>query len=131
MAKFLKALINLLIDEASARVSFRTRTLDILLIKAASIYLKMVDAARQSMIKLVLIILMMLLLMVGFVAIHVGVFIVTGWSMTTIGIISICLGGVYMLVSTILIFSLTSEKTWMRVSKGTEVVQKVTKAQQS
>jgi hypothetical protein len=51
--------------------------------------------------------------------------------MTTIGIISICLGGVYMLVSTILIFSLTSEKTWMRVSKGTEVVQKVTKAQQS
>jgi hypothetical protein len=128
---YLKTLINLLFGEAFVRLSIGTRSLDILLIKAASVYLKMVDAARQSLIKLVLIILMMMLLMVGFVAVHIGVFILTGWTMTTIGIVAISLGVVYMLFSGILIFHLTSEKTWMKVSKGTEIVQKVTKARSS
>jgi uncharacterized membrane protein len=90
-------------------------------------YLRIVDAVRKSVVAVMALFLVMLLLLVGFVALHVGVFIVSGWDLRTIGIISLVLGGIYSLVAVVIILRITSEENWMKLSHGSELVRKVTK----
>ena len=95
-------------------------------IGAVSAYLRLVDGVRKGVLGVVAILLILMLLIVGFVAIHVGLFIVLDWEIKTIGIVTLCLGGVYFLVPLIAIMVGTSERTWMKISGGDELVRKVT-----
>ena len=96
-------------------------------IKAVSTYLKVVDGVRKGVLGVVALLLVLMLLITGFVAIHVGLFILFEWDLRTVGIVTLCLGAVYFLVPAIAIMVATSEKTWMKVSGGNELVRKVTK----
>jgi hypothetical protein len=96
-------------------------------IKAVSTYLKVVDGVRKGVLGAVALLLVLMLLITGFVAIHVGLFILFDWSLRTVGIVTLCLGGIYFLAPAIAIAVLTSERTWMKMSGGNELVRKVTK----
>ena len=96
-------------------------------IKAVSTYLKVVDGARKGVLGVVALLLVLMLLITGFVAIHVGLFILFDWDLRTVGIVTLCLGAVYFLIPAIAIVVLTSERTWMKMSGGDELVRKVTK----
>jgi hypothetical protein len=96
-------------------------------IKAVSTYLKVVDGVRKGVLGVVALLLVLMLLITGFVAIHVGLFILFDWDLRTVGIVTLCLGGVYFLVPVIAITVMTSEKTWMKMSGGDDLVRKVTK----
>lgn len=99
-------------------------------IGAVSAYLRLVDGVRKGVLGVVAILLMLMLLIVGFVAVHVGLFIVLDWEIKTIGIVTLCLGGVYFLVPLIVIMVGTSERTWMKISGGNELVRRVTEPKQ-
>jgi len=126
--EFVKSLIRSVLWESFLKRSFQTGSFDLLLIKGVSVYLKAIDAARKSVLRLILLMAALMMLIVGFVALHVGVFILAGWSLQTVGIITVCLGGAYFLIFGALMLVLTSERTWMKISKGAELVEKVTKS---
>lgn len=127
MLDILKALLKSISGACWTKPRAQAGPLDLLMIKGVTIYLKVVDAARKSALTMVWLAASLMMLIVGFIALHVGVFILAGWSLRTIGIITICLGGLYFVFFGILILSLTCERTWMKISKGSELVEKVTK----
>ena len=94
-------------------------------IKAVATYLRAVDGVRKGVIGVVTLLLTLMLLITGFVAIHVGLFILFDWSLTTVGIVTLCFGAVYFIVPVAAIMYMTSEKTWMKISGGNKLVRKV------
>ncbi len=103
----------------------RAASLDLMKIKAVAIYLKIVDSVRRSVLFGFMLVLALLVLVVGFVALHIGVFIIFDMSLRTIGIITLCLGVVYFFVPLIVILRLTSERKWMEMSKSSGLVNDV------
>ncbi len=103
----------------------KSASLDLIKIKAVAVYLKIVDSVRKSVLGGVLLLLALMLLVIGFVALHIGAFILIDMSLRTIGIVALCLGAVYFLVPLVVILKLTSEKTWMKISKSSRLVNDV------
>jgi len=119
----LKKLLGVLWDLSDfKKISSAFQTVQI---KAVRTYIQIVDAVRKSAIGVLLMLVGLFLLAIGFVGIHVGLFLLLDLSIRTVGIVSLCLGGVYFLVPLIMLLKLTSEKTWMRNSKASEMVRKV------
>jgi len=119
----LKKLLGVLWDSSDfKKISSAFQTVQI---KAVRTYIQIVDAVRKSAIGVLLMLVGLFLLAIGFVGIHVGLFLLLDLSIRTVGIVSLCLGGVYFLVPLIMLLKLTSEKTWMRNSKASEMVRKV------
>jgi hypothetical protein len=125
MSPFLRKLLFRLVKSAIL-AGWLTAPVARLKIKAVSTYLKAVDGVRRGVLGVVALLLVLMLLVTGFVAIHAGLFILFDWSLTTIGIVTLCLGTVYFTLPVILILYLTSERTWMKISGGNELVRKVT-----
>jgi membrane-bound ClpP family serine protease len=103
----------------------KSASLDLVKIKAVGVYLKIVDSVRKSVLCGFMLLLALLLLVIGFVALHIGVFIVFDLSMRTIGIVTLCLGIIYFIIPLIVILKLTSERTWMEMSKGSKLMKDV------
>jgi hypothetical protein len=103
----------------------KSASLDLIRIKTVTVYLKIVDNVRKSVLGGVMLLLALMLLVVGFVALHIGAFILIDMSIRTAGIVTLCLGAVYFLVPFIVILRLTSEKTWMEISKSSKLVNNV------
>lgn len=123
MWDILKKLLGVLWDSSDfKKISSAFQTVQI---KAVRTYIQIVDAVRKSAIGVLLMLVGLFLLAIGFVGIHVGLFLLLDLSIRTVGIVSLCLGGVYFLVPLIMLLKLTSEKTWMRNSKASEMVRKV------
>ena len=101
----------------------KSASLDLIKIKAVAIYLQVVDSVRKSVLGGVMLLLALMFLVIGFVALHIGAFILIDMSIRTIGIVTLCLGAVYFLVPLIVINKLTSEKTWMEISKGSKLLE--------
>jgi NADH:ubiquinone oxidoreductase subunit 3 (subunit A) len=105
---------------------YRKDTVELVQIKAAALYIKAVAKARQSFIGGMLAILGLLLLLAGFVLIHLALLILLPWSMEIKAIGLLVLGGLYFLVPLIFILAACSERRWMRLSQASKIVRQLT-----
>jgi hypothetical protein len=126
MSRFLRRLL-LQVAKNAILAGWLAAPIARLKIKAVSAYLRVVNGVRKGVIGVIAFFLVLMLLITGFVAIHVGLFILLDWDSRTVGIVTLCLGGAYFIIPVIGILYLTSEKTWMKMSGGNEMVKKVTR----
>jgi hypothetical protein len=94
-------------------------------IRAASCYVKAVAAARSIFISHIILKCYLLLMLAGFVLMHVGLFIALPCSTQLKGIILLVLGAVYFIISLVYVLKMCSQKFWMEYSKASELVEKV------
>ena len=128
MKPFVRKLLQSLVEKLV--LQGKDASVEILRIKVTSAYLKVVGGVRKSVLGAVGLFLILIILIVGFVGIHVGLFILLDWDLRTVGIVTLCLGAVYFLVPLGLVLYATSEKTWMKMSRGKELVNKALKPKQ-
>jgi hypothetical protein len=82
--------------------------------KAAALYATGVRKARGAFIALLLAILFLLLLMSGFLLIHVALFLWLPWSLKARALALLLLGVVYFIGGLAVVVSISSERAWMR-----------------
>lgn len=95
-------------------------------IRAAGYYVKAVAAARSVFIAHILLKCFLLLMLAGFVLMHVGLFIALPCSPEWKGILLLVLGAAYFLIALICVLKMCSEKYWMKFSKAGDLVKEVT-----
>jgi hypothetical protein len=95
-------------------------------IRAVSYYVKTVGTVRTLYISHILLYCMLLLMLAGFVLMHVGLFMALPWSPECKGVILLVLGAVYFLIAIIGVQRTCAEKNWMKFSKADELVREVT-----
>jgi hypothetical protein len=95
-------------------------------IRAVACYVKAVAEVRKIFIEYVLLRCALLLLLAGFVLMHVGLFIALPCSPEWKGVLLLILGAAYFLIALLGVLKMCSEKFWMRISKATELVKEVT-----
>jgi hypothetical protein len=91
-------------------------------IRAVSYYVKAVGAARQIYINHVLLACLLMLMLAGFVLIHVGLFIALPCCPEWKGLLLLILGTAYFLIALICVLKMCSEKSWMKFSKAGDLV---------
>ena len=99
---------------------------DVLKIRAARWYVKGVAGARLAVIAHLLAIASLLLAAVGFVLLHVGVFMLLPLSPEAKGFLLVLLGVVYLALPILALRRAMSQAAWMKASKADDVVAKVT-----
>lgn len=82
--------------------------------KAAVLYVGGVQKAREAFIALLLAVLFLLLLMTGFLLMHVAIFLWLPWSIPARAIVLLVLGAVYFGCGLAVVLMITSERTWMK-----------------
>ena len=107
--------------------SYRLVSLDLFKIQAAAAYVKGVQAVRRWWIGAILLAIVLLLLMVGFVMVHVGFFLWMPWCLVTKAIILLVLGLVYMGLALVVIFKICSEKAWLESSQANKLIEEATR----
>jgi hypothetical protein len=95
-------------------------------IRAVSYYVKAVSVARDIYLNHVFLAGMLLLMLAGFILMHVGLFIALPCSPVCKGALLLILGAVYFLIALFCVLTTCSEKNWMKVSKASDLVKKVT-----
>lgn len=124
MQRILKALLS---ATAWGMVSsYRRLSLDLLKVRAATAYVQGVQTVRRWWIGAILLAAVLLLLAVGFVLIHVGLFLWVPWALATKAMLLCVLGLVYMGLALIILLHCCAEKTWMRGSHADQLVAKTT-----
>jgi formate hydrogenlyase subunit 4 len=98
-------------------------------IEALKLYVKAVGVARNFNIIVMASIALLLLAMVSFVMIHVGIMILLPYSLEVKGWIILILGIVYGLISYTFIGNICSEKTWLDISKASDMINDVVKTE--
>ena len=93
-------------------------------IKAVSFYVKAVDGVRRVLVSFLLGLAAIMLFLTAFIGLHVGIFVLSGWSLRTIGVIVLCLSAVYVIAGTAIMTRAVSQKTWMRLSHADELVRR-------
>ena len=107
--------------------SYRRLSVDLLKIRAATVYIRAVQTARRWWIGALQLAGVLLLLAAGFVMIHVGFFLWAPWAPATKGLILLALGLLYMGLALAVIFKLCSEKTWLEGSQANKLVESATR----
>lgn len=102
----------------------RQLSLQLLKIEAAKCYLHGVEMARMSAIGLMRVGLFTVLIVVGMLLLHAGLFVLLPWSMETKAILGICLGLIYVVIGGLALYAAMAAKTWMIKSGVTEMVEK-------
>ncbi|MBI4372280.1 MAG: hypothetical protein HY585_00965 [Candidatus Omnitrophica bacterium] len=87
---------------------------DLVKIKSSLFYLETVQAVRQFFIALFQVVGTMMILSLGVVSLHVGIFIFLPWSGHTKAFIALILGGVYLATATAVLFYLFSGGRWLK-----------------
>lgn len=95
-------------------------------IRAVTCYVNAVAAIRCVFITTVIFKCALLLMLAGFVLMHVGLFIALPCCPEWKGILLLILGGVYFLIALLYVLKLCSQKFWMEYSKASELVKEVT-----
>jgi hypothetical protein len=72
--------------------------------------------------------LLIMLVGLGLLLVHVGVFILLPWSVEAKAVLAIILGLAYMVIGGLTLCSCMSEKTWMKQSGATEMLNDATGA---
>lgn len=108
------------------RATYLDPTLRILKLRAAIWYLEGIKGARRLLILVCLLVFVITLIGAGLVVLPLALLLFMPWEPTTKAIVGVSIGAVYLLVPAIALFSLLSEKRWMRVTGATEVLRKLT-----
>jgi hypothetical protein len=124
MWRILKALAA----AAVARLArdYRRLSVEMLKIQAVRWYVQGVAGARLAFIVYLSATACLLLAAVGFVFLHVGVFMLLPLCPQSKAILLLLLGLVYLAISLAALRRATSQSTWMKLSKADELVAKVT-----
>jgi uncharacterized integral membrane protein len=91
--------------------------LDGLELQAAAVYVAGVKKTRQAFIALLGSFLLLLLMMSGFLLIHVALFIWLPWSLPLKALILLILGVVYLGGGLAVVLRLSSDRTWMKFAR--------------
>ena len=95
-------------------------------IRAVSCYVKAIGAARSVFIAHILLKCLLLLMLAGFVLVHVGLFIALPCCPQYKGILLMILGAAYFLIGLLRVLKMCSQKYWMEFSKASDLVKEVT-----
>jgi hypothetical protein len=95
-------------------------------IRAVSYYVKAVGTARQIYINHIFLACLLLLMLAGFILMHVGLFIALPCCPLYKGILLLILGSVYFLIGLLVVLNRCSQKYWMEFSKARDLVKEVT-----
>jgi uncharacterized integral membrane protein len=85
--------------------------------EAAALYVAGVRKARGAFIALLLAILFLLLVMIGFLLMHVALFLWLPWSLSARALVLFLLGAVYFGGGLAVVFYITSDRAWMKFTK--------------
>ncbi len=105
---------------------YEKNTVTLVQIEAASYYVKGVSKARSVFIFYLIFSCLLLLLLAGFVFLHVALFIYLSWSPQAKAILLMVLSVVYIMIGLVGIFLFCSQKQWMKFSKANTLVEKLT-----
>ena len=101
---------------------YRHLSLRFLKIEAARSYLHGVRLARLSALGLMMMGLLIVFLGVGIVLLHIGLFILLPWTLESKALLAMILGASYMIIAAILLYTGLNEKTWMRKSGASKML---------
>jgi len=107
------------------RSTYLEPSLKMLKLRAAIYYLQGVKGAHRILILVFLLVFMITLIGAGLVVAPLALLIFMPWDPPTKAIIGIIIGAVYLLVPTVALVSLLSEKRWMRLTGATDVLRKL------
>jgi hypothetical protein len=95
--------------------------------RAAIYYLEGIKSAHNILILVCLLVFVITLIGAGLVIIPVALLIFMPWGLTTKAVVGIIIGALYLLVPSLALSSLLSEKRWMRITGATEVLRRLVK----
>ena len=93
------------------------RLLGSLEMEAATLYVAGVRKAREAFIALLFALLFLLLMMIGFLLMHVALLLWLPWSLPARALVLFILGMVYFGGGLAVVFRITSDRTWMKFAK--------------
>ena len=96
-------------------------------IEAATHYVNGVQKARQAFIALLGSFLLLLLMMCGFLLIHVALFVWLPWALPVKAIVLLALGAVYLGVGLAIVGTISSERNWVKFTNVDRIVRNLTK----
>lgn len=108
------------------RSTYLDPALRIVKLRAAIWYLEGIKGARRLLILVCLLVFVITLIGAGLVVLPLALLLFMPWEPTTKAIVGVGIGALYLLVPAIALFSLLSEKRWMRITGATEVLRKLT-----
>jgi hypothetical protein len=106
---------------------YQHNAMNFMKIQATAYYVRAVGKARRALMGYIGFSCAMLLLLAGFIILHIGFFTFFNWSNRVKGGVLFILGVVYFAVALGVILYALREKTWMRYSGAGQMVEKVTK----
>jgi hypothetical protein len=126
-------ILKAMLAAAAVRVvrDYQRISLDALKIRATRWYVKGVAGARLAFLGYLALIGCLLLALVGFVMLHVGVFLLLPVSLCAKAALLIVLGVLYFAVPLCLLRRAAAQETWMKLSRADDLVAKVTGKQQA
>jgi hypothetical protein len=106
--------------------NYRCLSIQLLKIEAAKSYLRGVEMARLSALGLMRMGLEIGLICVGVVLFHAGLFILLPWTVKAKAVLGIFLGLAYVVIGGVALHAAMDEKTWMKKSGATEMLEDAT-----
>jgi len=100
-------------------------SLEKLKLRAAIYYLEGVKGAHRILILICLLVFVITLIGAGLVMVPLALLLFMPWEPATKAIVGIIIGAIYLLVPAIALFSLLSEKRWMRLTGATDILRKL------
>lgn len=100
-------------------------TLRLLKVRVAIYYLEGIKTARQILILLCLLIFVITLIGAGLVLIPVALLLFMPWAPETKALVGLAVGLVYLLIPVVALFSLLSEKRWLKLTGTNDVLNKL------
>ncbi len=94
-------------------------------LRAAIYYLEGVKGAHRILFLVCLLVFLITLIGAGLVMAPLALLLFMPWELTTKAAVGIIIGAVYLLVPTVTLISLLSEKRWMRLTGATEILRKL------
>jgi len=94
-------------------------------LRAAIYYLEGVKGAHRMLFLVCMLVFLITLIGAGLVMAPLALLFFMPWELTTKATVGIIIGAVYLLVPTVTLISLLSEKRWMRLTGATEILRKL------
>jgi hypothetical protein len=98
--------------------------------ESLKLYSVITDKSRRIFIYLALAFVTLLIILSGFVFVHISIFLLLPWDVQTKAIIFLILGLLYFLVPLILLSKVCCKKTWDRITGLEEFAERCTKKQE-
>ncbi|MBK7142091.1 MAG: hypothetical protein IPH75_08430 [bacterium] len=100
-------------------------TIQILKVRAAIYYLEGVKSARQILILICLLVFVITLIGAGLVLIPLALLLFMPWAPETKAIVGLVIGFLYLLIPSVALISLLSEKRWMKLTGANDMLKKL------